>query len=149
MTDQALDAAKSRRKAMYEAMLSVERAVQAPTGTGTWGATLLTELADLSEALEHHIETVEAGDGIIAKAVKDAPRLDGHGTRLRDDHTALRRAVATATELTTQAPVPLTDNDAETIRDAVLDLMNGLTRHRYQGSNFVWEAYAVDIGRGA
>lgn len=149
MSDEALRAAKSRRKAMYQAMLDVEQAVQAPTGTGIWGATLLTELGDLSEALEHHIETVEAGDGIIARAIKDAPRLDGHGVRLRDDHAALRRAVATATDLTKQAPVPLTDDDAEAIRDAVLELTNGITRHRYQGSNFVWEAYAVDIGRGA
>jgi hypothetical protein len=149
MTDDALSAAKSRRKAMYDAMIDVENAVQAPTGTGIWATTLLTELAHLSEALDHHVDTVEAGDGIIAKAVKDAPRLDGHGTRLRDDHVLLRQLVATATDLAEQAATPIPDDAADEIRDAILELLNGLTRHRHQGSNFVWEAYAVDIGRGA
>jgi hypothetical protein len=149
MTDEALEAARSRRKALYEAMVDVEDAVQAPTGTGVWASTLLTELEELSAALDRHIETVEADDGIIAMAVTDAPRLDGPGTRLRQEHDVLRQQIATAVELSEEAPSPTTEEDAEMVRNAVLDLLNGLTRHRHHGSNFVWEAFAVDIGRGA
>lgn len=142
----ALDAARNRRKALHIAMVEVENAAQAPTRSQTWRAMLFAALDDLSMALEDHIATVEAPGGIIDRVVADAPRLDGAGRRLSEDHEPLREQVAVAINAVRAADSPPRDEDVETIHEIILELVGALSRHRQRGSDFVWEAYDVDIG---
>ena len=142
----ALDAARSRRKALHVAMVEVENAAQAPTRSTTWRAVLFAALDDLSMALEDHITTVEAPGGIIERVVDDAPRLDSAGKQLSADHEPLRRQVAMAINAVRAADSPPRDEDVETIHEIILELVGALSRHRQRGSDFVWEAYDVDIG---
>jgi hypothetical protein len=127
-------------------MVEVENAAQAPTRSTTWRAVLFAALDDLSMALEDHIATVEAPGGIIERVVADAPRLDSAGKRLSADHEPLRRQVAIAINTVRAAHSPPSDEDVETIHKIILELVGALSRHRQRGSDFVWEAYDVDIG---
>lgn len=144
--NEALDAAKSRRTALHSAMVSVENAAQAPTKSQTWRAVLFAALDDLSIALEDHIATVDAPGGIIDRVVTDAPRLDVAGQRLRADHEPLREQIAAAINVVRAVDSPPSDNDVEVIHEIILELVVALSRHRQRGSDFVWEAYDVDIG---
>lgn len=140
-----LDAQK-RRFALQSAMLDLERSVQAPAGTPYWLRGLATELADLSDALEDHIRTVEGTNGIIEQAVGRAPRTAALGERLRDDHPMLRGQLRDVRALVARAVDHGTEELVEDIRTATAELLIGLHRHRARGSDFVWEAYDLDIG---
>lgn len=142
----ALDAAKTRRTALHTAMVEVENAAQAPTKSQFWRAMLFAALDDLSVALEEHIATVDAPGGIIDRVTADAPRLDAAGRRLTNDHEPLRRQVAEAINAVRAADSPPSDEDVDTIHEIILELIGALSRHRQRGSDFVWEAYDVDIG---
>ena len=142
----ALDAAKTRRTALHTAMVEVENAAQAPAKSQFWRAMLFAALDDLSMALEDHITTVEAPGGIIDRVVADAPRLDVAGRRLSEDHEPMREQVAAAINAVRAADSPPNDEDVETIHEIILELVGALSRHRQRGSDFVWEAYDVDIG---
>lgn len=142
----ALDAARTRRIALHSAMVAVEDAAQAPTKSQTWRAVLFAALDDLSLALEDHIATVEAPGGIIDRVVADAPRLDVAGERLRSDHDPLREQVAGAINAVRAADSPPSNDDVAVIHEIILELVVALSRHRQRGSDFVWEAYDVDIG---
>jgi hypothetical protein len=144
--DPALEAARRRRKHMHTAMIDVEEALQAPSRSSAWGPRLLTELGDLLAALENHASTVDAPDGIIARVVNDAPRLDGLGKRLTADHDVLREGVKTAMATVESSGTPASTEEANAIREQVVDLLARFTRHRHQGSDFIWEAYDVEIG---
>ena len=146
MADEALESARDRRRQMFTAMVDVELAVQAPARASNWASKLLTELADLSTAVEAHIATVEGPGGIIERVVTDAPRLDGHGKRLRDDHVVIRDLLARSNQLLESVSSPPAEDEVEEIRTTVLDLITALSRHRQRGSDFVWEGYDVDIG---
>jgi len=73
-------------------------------------------------------------------------RLEAAGRRLADDHEPLRRQVAVAVAAVRAADSPPSDEDVETILEIILELIGALSRHRQRGSDFVWEAYDVDIG---
>lgn len=142
----ALDAAKTRRTALHTAMVEVENAAQAPPKSQFWRAMLFAALDDLSVALEEHITTVDAPGGIIDRVTADAPRLEAAGRRLANDHEPLRRQVAVAIDAVRAADSPPSDEDVETTYEIILELIGALSRHRQRGSDFVWEAYDVDIG---
>ena len=143
--DAAFEKARDRRFALHQAMLDLEHSMQSPSADPAWRDTLVTELHDLSSALEEHIETVEGPDGIIETAVTRAPRTESRGQRLRDDHPVLRSQLANVLSQL-EAADELSDDIVVDIRGDVVELLVGLYRHRAQGSDFVWEAYDLDIG---
>ncbi len=142
----ALDAARTKRTALHTAMVEVENAAQAPAKSQIWRAMLFAALDDLSVALEEHIATVDAPGGIIDRVTADAPRLDAAGQRLSNDHEPLRGQVAVAIDAVRAVDSSPSDEDVEAIHEIILELIGALSRHRQRGSDFVWEAYDVDIG---
>jgi len=144
--DDPIQAAGRRRRELYQAMLDLEHSLQSPAATPTWRSTLFTELHDLSAALEDHIATVEGSEGIIEHAVEVSPRTEVRAARLREDHPVLRKKVQDAINRVQELGPDLTEDVVVDLRDEVVGLLIGLHRHRQQGSDFVWEAYDVDIG---
>jgi hypothetical protein len=145
----ALEAARQKRRDLYEAMVEVEAAAQAPVGTGIWRSVMLGELDDLSHAFEAHVIATEADDGIIESVVEDEPRMAPTGEYLKREHLALRTQLASVTDEVRATASPTSPEEAATVRELILDLFIALSRHRQRGSDFVWEAYDVDIGGGS
>ncbi len=143
--DKAFESARERRFALHQAMLDLEHSMQSPSADPEWRDTLVTELRDLSTALEDHIDTVEGPDGIIETAVSRAPRTEYRGQKLRDDHPVLRDQLASVLGQLEDSD-ELSEDLVVDIRGDVVELLVGLYRHRAQGSDFVWEAYDLDIG---
>ncbi len=143
--DDAVKAARDRRFALHQAMLDLEHSMQSPAATPDWREKLVVELRDLSQALDDHIETVEGPEGIIEQAVTRAPRTEARGQRLRDDHPVLRSQLSDVLDRLEEAD-DLDEDVVVDIRGDVVELLVGLYRHRAQGSDFVWEAYDLDIG---
>lgn len=142
----ALETARIKRRDLYDAMFEVEAGAQAPVGSGTWRSDMLRELADLSRAFEAHVTAAEAEDGIIESVVEDEPRLAPTAAHMRREHVAIRQQLATVTEEVEATASPTSPEEAASVRQLVLDLFIALSRHRQRGSDFVWEAYHVDIG---
>lgn len=143
--DAAFEKARDRRFALHQAMLDLEHSMQSPSADPAWRDTLVAELQDLSAALDDHIETVEGPEGIIETAVSRAPRTSARGKKLRDDHPVLRDQLAHVLGQLQQSE-SLDEDIVVDIRGDVVELLVGLYRHRAQGSDFVWEAYDLDIG---
>ena len=147
--NEALETARQKRRDLYEAMVEVERAAQAPVGTGMWRGVMLGELDDLSHALEAHVIATEADDGIIESVVEDEPRMAPTGEYLKREHVTLRDQLASVTAEVRTTASPTSPEEAATVREQILDLFIAFSRHRQRGSDFVWDAYDVDIGGGS
>lgn len=144
--DRFISDAKDRRVALQQEMRDVEMAAQAAAGTPKWRAGLFTALHDLSAALARHIETVDAPDGLIEQAVSHAPHTDLKAQVLRDDHPVLVSMLEKAIDVLQSAGPDLDQSVVADVRSQVEDVLVALHRHRQAGSDFVWEAYGVDIG---
>ena len=136
----AVDAAKVRRADLHSILVDLEGriAAAAPGREATWSDDVRTELDRLAEAFTEHVEATEGRDGFFELVRRRAPRLDHHCTRLTRDHATI------ATELA--AAVAALDEGVGNAREAVLSLLAHLARHRQQGADLIYEAYAVDLG---
>ena len=144
-TNEALGAARQRRQALYQAMADVEHEAQSPARTEAWLDDLGATLKRLAEAFHAHVVATEAPDGIIAQIVADAPRLANEAKRLEEEHPMLEETIAPVAAKVKGAGVLDRDVVAE-IRGDVLWILGALSGHRSAGSDFVWDAYALDIG---
>lgn len=144
--DRLISDAKDRRVALQREMRDAEMAAQAAAGTPTWRAGLFTALHDLAAALADHIATVEAPDGLIEQAVSHAPHTDVKAEMLRNDHPVLVSMLHDAIDVLQSAGPDLDESTVADVRSQVESVLVALHRHRQSGSDFVWEAYGVDIG---
>lgn len=140
-----LERARHERAGLRAAIGRVERslATAARGRVDAWSKELSDELDDLDRALELHIATTEAPDGLLADIVEAAPRLVHRVDQTRDDHTLLREHVARA-----RAALRPDDDAVPAARDRVVELLTALVRHRHLGADLVYEAYNVDIEAG-
>jgi len=137
--------AARRRSALEHSMQQVEHAAAAAAGNSGWNDDLTSSVRQLEVALNHHIVEVESPSGLLEQIVETAPRLqrrvedtERHHVTLTEMVTTLLKMIAAARETNTP-PV-------STIRAAIVELLNELTRHRQDGADLIYEAYAVDIG---
>ena len=139
-----IEEARQHRAGLRAAVGSVERALStaARGRVKAWATDLRDELAVLGDALETHIASTEAPDGLLADIAAAVPRLAHRVEKTRADHTVLRDALRTATD-------SLPDGDDEdAIPDArtkVVELLTAVVHHRHLGADLVYEAYNVDI----
>jgi hypothetical protein len=143
--DEAVRSARDRRFALQRAMRELEESVQSPAATSDWREKLAEELDDLDKAWREHVETVEGPNGIIEQAILRAPRTSARGDRLRNDHPLLSTEISAVIDLVDRTD-ELTVDAVDAIREGVGNLLISLHRHRARGSDFVWEAYDLDIG---
>jgi hypothetical protein len=146
MAGDAVQGARTRRERLHECMQELESVIAAPSPgrEEQWRQRLASALGALESVFEHHVAETEAASGFFAQVVEHAPRLHRAVERLRDDHTeiatSLRRLSVQVEEAAATAPTDL--------RDAALDLLGSLARHRQLGADLLYEAYQVDISVG-
>jgi hypothetical protein len=131
---------------MEIAMQQLEHSVAAPSDTD-WLALIAEHTRSLENALNRHVEEVEAPSGLLDQVVERAPRLQRTVKRIKDDHVSLHEAVsriqAAVAAAQTEKPDPETD---DRIRDLAIALMGEMTSHRHRGANLIYDAYDIDIG---
>ena len=139
-----IEQARQHRAGLRAAVGSVERALSS-AGRGrvkAWSTELRDELSSLGDALETHISTTEAPDGLLADIAAAVPRLAHRVEKTRADHAVLRDALQAATDA-------LPDGDDEDAipeaRTKVVELLTAVVHHRHLGADLVYEAYNVDI----
>jgi hypothetical protein len=146
---QALAEARAKRADLHEVIVELEKATAAPgrDDGGEWSAGVHDALVDLGGAFERHIAVVEGPGGLFEDVQQAAPRLSNALERLRSDHLEIRTRIVEALDAVRSvagrpaAPI-------ERGREAVLVVLDRLMRHRQQGADVVYDAYAVDIGTG-
>jgi phage shock protein A len=143
---EAVEAARRQREALRKAMIELETAVASASRAPSWIEGLENRLERLQTALNDHISEVESTEGLITQVLENAPRLSNHVEILHADHRRLVLQARQALELLHSfGGEPDTDGVAA-LRDAVLELLGQLSRHRQRGVDLVYDAYDVDIG---
>lgn len=141
---QVIHEAKAVRAHVRDCMTDLEGVLTGPVGADevAWWNRMLVSLGGLREAFRRHVAVTEAPGGVLDEIVAYAPRLAHARDRLVHDHVAIRAAL----DCLCQPVLPPGGVDAA--REAALDLLGLLSRHRHRGADFVYDAYDFDIGGG-
>jgi hypothetical protein len=140
----SLDRIKERRERLGRAADVLELAVVRPApDPRRWRDNARVVLAELSAALEDHVQEVEAEGGLFDDIATRTPRLIHAVDVLRGEHLTLAKQIAELRSL-------LGDDDSSvaSIRDGALVLLAEISRHRHRGADLLWDSYNVDIGPG-
>jgi hypothetical protein len=146
----ALQAARARRADLRHVLVDLEASLAAPMANrvGDWAMRVHDTLVDVAAAFERHIAVTEGPGGLFTEVRTAAPRLAKALEQLSDDHARVRREMADKLEVIRDV-IASTDRDrARQVRADLVDVLGALTRHRQEGADLVYEAYAVDIGVG-
>ncbi|MDY7102977.1 MAG: hypothetical protein S0880_17490 [Actinomycetota bacterium] len=139
-----LDRLRERRERLASAADELERAITRAGGEpARWGGAARAALDQVGAALAAHVEEVEAPGGLFAEVARTSPRLIHAVDTLRQDHAVLRERVDALTALAAADPVSV-----DAVREAALELLVEISRHRQRGADLLWERYNVDIGGG-
>jgi hypothetical protein len=125
-----------------------EEAIAAPA-TGrveSWASEACTAAQTLQKAFEIHIDTTEDPDGILEEIIRMSPRLSSPVTRLRREHATLREGLSSQISALDSPPAAADAKWVNDRREAMIELLARLARHRQQGADLTYEAYGVDIG---
>jgi hypothetical protein len=132
-----------QRSQLSRAMQQVELAAAAPVAKESWTIDLQHSLRQLEIDFNNHIIEVQSPLGLLDRIVDRAPRLQRTVAATRDEHAAIAGSLANVIEM-------LDSDDAaersDEIRDAVLAVLNSLSRHRQKGADLIYDAYDIDIG---
>ena len=148
ITDHAhLDAARVRRESLYQALVGLEDALSTPIGDGPrWRLRVAMAVDHAANRVEEHVQSAEAGDGLLHQVELDSPRLGCRIRRLRTDHVRLENEI----NRLKVALADISDNDVVDkgipIRNQALEFLGLLAAHRQRGADLIYEAYQVDIG---
>ena len=136
---EALESARARRATLKSALSAVEVAAASPAAQAEWRPELAAALNVLREAFDDHVRDVEDPGGLLDVLREEAPHLSGQVGVVQGEHPALEKQIDDV--------VAMVDDAApEEIRDAVLQTLLALARHRQNGADLVYKAYSVDIG---
>jgi hypothetical protein len=147
--NEAIEEARVKRRDLSSALIDLEVAAQAPVGSGAWRGTMHLTLIRLGAAFAAHAIVADGEGGIIDIVVEDVPRLAAAADRLRAEHREIQDGIAAVTSEVEAIGTPTSAEEADEIRESLLEIFVALSRHRRHGSDFVWEAYDVDIGGGS
>ena len=141
---EAIHEAKTVRAHVRDCMTDLEGILTGPVGPdeAVWWNDVLVSLGGLREAFRRHVKVTEAPGGMLDEIVAYAPRLAHARDRLIQDHVAIRAAMNRLGQPT------LPPRGVPAAREAGLDLLGMLSRHRHRGADFVYDAYDFDIGGG-
>lgn len=144
----AFESAQTQRAGLRRAMGVAEEAIAAPaTGRiGPWASEACTAAQTLQKAFDIHIETTEDPGGILEEIISMSPRLSSPVSRLRREHVTLRDGLGAQISALESPPDGADANWVNDRREAMIDLLARLARHRQQGADLTYEAYGVDIG---
>jgi hypothetical protein len=114
----------------------------APGRVADWRAGVGEALTRLRTAFDAHVQVTEAPDGLFAQVVEEEPRLVKRVERLRGEHETITATLATAERQVAG------ERDPDDVREAVLELLGALARHRHRGADLLHEAFVVDVSVG-
>ncbi len=132
-----------QRSQLGRAMQQVELAAAAPTARESWLIDLERSLRDLEVAFNQHVVEVQSPHALLDQIVDQAPRLQRAVEATKKEDTAIAKSISAALELFSSEEG--IDNHGD-IRNAVLEVLMALARHRQKGADLIYDAYAVDIG---
>jgi len=144
----SLGAAREARHGIRRAMGEIETALAtAASGRApAWSSELADRIQVLRKAFGHHVELTESPKGFLSEIVDHAPRLAHAAEKLRVEHAAIAAAIDRGSVAVRSAGED--PGGVEDAREAVLELLQQLVRHRQRGADLVYEAYNVDIEAG-
>lgn len=88
----------------------------------------------LTQAWVNHVGITESDDGLLAEITLHAPHLNHRCDTLRTEHADIDKAL--------HALGP------SAYKEAVIDVLDAIERHRHRGAELVYDAYNVDIATG-
>jgi hypothetical protein len=140
-----LAAVRERRAELRESLSALEQALASPAVGRPliWGERVRSVLAEVADDFREHIEVTEGPGGLHQAILAGDLRLANAVMALTDEHqhiSAELDALLAATE------PPVTAEDVTTVRERATALLGTLTRHRQQGADLIYDAYATDIG---
>lgn len=133
----------TRRRDLYEAMQLVEAKAARASGQEDWTEQVEQALANLEAALEHHVEEIEAENGLFAEILDRAPHLQSAVSSLRDEHDAMLSVCRDALDFAASG-----GSAPKVLRRKVLDILELVTIHRQTGAELLFDTYNVDIAAG-
>ncbi len=150
MTDRVqLDAVRTRREALYEAVVGLEDALATPVGDGArWRLRVAMAIDHAAARIEEHARETEAPDGFLDRVIQEVPRLQRRVDQLKVDHERLEKEVQALRHTISMVDDAEIPEQAVLIRNQAIDLLGQMTRHRQRGADLIYEAYQVDIGEG-
>lgn len=131
-----------QRSQLGDAMHEVEEAAAAPAARESWATDLGERLRHLKVAFDEHIVEAQSPTGILNQVVDQAPRLQNATEHLKREDDRIAKSIANVIEIAAGGATDVTID----LRDSVMDVLVDLARHRQQGADLLYEAYAVDIG---
>jgi hypothetical protein len=141
----SLTGVAKRRSEMELAMQALERTAARPSGHADWADNLALQARRLQVALNNHIAEVEPPTALLDQITDQAPRLQRRVEGTRQHHIVLsgliERLLESVAAAKTADPMPV-----DGLRDGVVEVLTDLTRHRQDGADLIYDAYAVDIG---
>lgn len=142
----SLDAARSQRADLRQALLSVESAVTAPVPgrVEPWQQSVHDALIRLRTAWERHLAVTEGAGGVLDDVMQTAPHLGRAVDRIRSDHRVVEELLTGVT--TSARRMDRVPEAATAVREQALGLLEALVRHRGRGSDLMYDAYATDVG---
>ena len=144
-----LDAVRTRREALYEAVVGLEDALATPVGDGKkWRLRVAMAIDHATIRIEEHAKQTEAKGGFLDKVMQEDPRLQRRVNQLKVDHERLEKEVDALRLAISHVDDDRIPDEAVNIRNQAIDLLGQLTRHRQRGADLIYEAYQVDIGEG-
>lgn len=147
MDEQVREDARRRRAPLREAACDLELAVSAPVGTGkVWRDRVRDGLNHILVALDQHVRDTEGPEGLYQELQTEAPRLSNLVRLLGKEHDVIEDDVRSTIAFLSELNDVLEEDDAEPAREAVLQVLGKISRHRAKGADLIWRAYSVDIG---
>lgn len=140
----SLAAVREQHVGVRTALDGLERALAAPSAgrAKAWCATVRDRSVSLGQAFANHVRVTERPGGLFDDVTAHAPRLTHQISRLRDEHGEIADGVAAVSEAAADGDA---DSVVDTVREAALQVMGAIVRHRNAGSSLLYEAYFVDI----
>ncbi|MCP4963751.1 MAG: hypothetical protein GY926_00770 [bacterium] len=140
-SDESLASVVRQRSQLGDAMQRVEEAAAAPAARESWAADLSEQLRKLETAFDQHIIEVQSPTGILNQVVDQAPRLQNAAEHLKREDDRIAKSIDDVIAAATGSGDLVVD-----LRESVMEVLVDLSRHRQQGADLLYEAYAVDIG---
>ena len=142
-----LAAVRERRAELRESLSALEHALASPAVGRPliWGERVRSVLVELADDFREHIEVTEGPDGLHHAILAGDLRLTNAVDALTAEHHRIADALA---GLVSATEPPVTMGDVAGVRDQATALLTQLIRHRQQGADLIFEAYATDIGGG-
>lgn len=148
--DATLSEVRAQRADLWRHLVALEDAVATPMPgrVGAWAAQVHDALVDLAATFERHVAVTEGTDGLFASVRDKAPRLEGALERLRVEHEEIGATLANELRALRGLDNGSGTDAAAHARERLTALLSLLSRHRQEGADLVYEAYAIDLGVG-